>query len=89
MNDATPQPEQDDEAPKGTARAVQAVKEAPLGLTASVVLAAIFGASQAISGVQVLLDSRYSKREELTRVEVLSGEILRRLDRIEKKIDGP
>lgn len=78
------------EAPqKATERAVKAVKEAPLGLTASVVLAAIFGASQAISGVEALLDSRYSKREELTRVEVLSGEILRRLDRIEKKIDGP
>lgn len=79
----------EEEPRKDASRALQAVKEAPLGLTASVVLAAIFGASQAISGVQALLDSRYSKREELTRVEVLSGEILRRLDRIEKKIDGP
>lgn len=61
----------------------------PLGMTSAVVLAAIFGASQAISGVQTLLDSRYSKREDLTRVESLSGEILRRLDRIEKKIDRP
>lgn len=88
MTDQTNQ-EHEEEPQKGAARAMQAVKDAPLGLTASVVLAAIFGASQAISGVQTLLDSRYSKREELTRVEVLSGEILRRLDRIEKKIDGP
>lgn len=85
----TPNAECQEETRKDAPRALQAVKEAPLGLTASVVLAAIFGASQAISGVQALLDSRYSKREELTRVEVLSGEILRRLDRIEKKIDGP
>ena len=85
----TPETDHQEEPRKDAPRALQAVKEAPLGLTASVVLAAIFGASQAISGVQALLDSRYSKREELTRVEVLSGEILRRLDRIEKKIDGP
>ena len=85
----TPNAECQEEMRKDAPRALQAVKEAPLPLTASVVLAAIFGASQAISGVQALLDSRYSKREELTRVEVLSGEILRRLDRIEKKIDGP
>lgn len=84
-----PNSEHEEEPTKRSLEAMQAVKEAPLGLTASVVLAAIFGASQAISGVQALLDSRYSKREELTRVEVLSGEILRRLDRIEKKIDGP
>lgn len=84
----TPETDHQEEPRKDSPRALQAVKEASLGLTASVVLAAIFGASQAISGVQALLDSRYSKREELTRVEVLSGEILRRLDRIEKKIDG-
>ena len=74
--------------PKGAGRVARAVKEAPLGVSASVVLAALFGVSQAVSGVQDLLDSRYSKREELTRVEAQNVDILRRLDRMEAKLDA-
>lgn len=77
-----------EEPAKGAGRLARSVKEAPLGVSASVVLAALFGVSQAVSGVQDLLDSRYSKREELTRVEAQNVDILRRLDRMEAKLDA-
>ena len=86
MSDDTTEPQE--EPKKGAGRVAQAVKDAPLGLSASVVLAALFGVSQAVSGVQTLLDSRYSKREELTRVEAQNVDILRRLDRMETKLDA-
>ncbi len=86
MSDDTTEPQE--EPKKGAGRVAQAVREAPLGLSASVVLAALFGVSQAVSGVQTLLDSRYSKREELTRVEAQNADILRRLDRMETKLDA-
>ena len=86
MSDDTTEPQE--EPKKGAGRVARAVKEAPLGVSASVVLAALFGVSQAVSGVQDLLDSRYSKREELTRVEAQNVDILRRLDRMEAKLDA-
>lgn len=86
MSDETTEPQE--EPAKGPGRVARAVKEAPLGVSASVVLAALFGVSQAVSGVQDLLDSRYSKREELTRVEAQNVDILRRLDRMEAKLDA-
>lgn len=86
MSDETTKPKE--EPAKGAGMVARAVKEAPLGVSASVVLAALFGVSQAVSGVQDLLDSRYSKREELTRVEAQNVDILRRLDRMEAKIDA-
>ena len=86
MSDETTEPQE--EPTKGAGRVARAVKEAPLGVSASVVLAALFGVSQAVSGVQDLLDSRYSKREELTRVEAQNVDILRRLDRMEAKLDA-
>lgn len=86
MSDETTEPK--GEPAKGAGRVARAVKEAPLGVSASVVLAALFGVSQAVSGVQDLLDSRYSKREELTRVEAQNVDILRRLDRMEAKLDA-
>ena len=86
MEDAQNGPKEDPA--KGAGRVARAVKEAPLGVSASVVLAALFGVSQAVSGVQDLLDSRYSKREELTRVEAQNVDILRRLDRMEAKLDA-
>ena len=86
MSDETTEPQ--GEPAKGAGRVARAVKEAPLGVSASVVLAALFGVSQAVSGVQDLLDSRYSKREELTRVEAQNVDILRRLDRMEAKLDA-
>ena len=86
MSDETTEPQE--EPTKGAGRVARAVKEAPLGVSASVVLAALFGVSQAVSGVQDLLDSRYSKREELTRVEAQNVDILRWLDRMEAKLDA-
>ena len=86
MSDDTTEPKE--EPKRGAGRVAQAVQAAPLGLSASVVLAALFGVSQAVSGVQTLLDSRYSKREELTRVEAQNVDILRRLDRMETKLDA-
>lgn len=86
MSDETTEPQE--EPVKGAGRVARAIKEAPLGVSASVVLAALFGVSQAVSGVQDLLDSRYSKREELTRVEAQNVDILRRLDRMEAKLDA-
>ena len=80
--------EPQEEPAKGAGRVARAVREAPLSLSASVVLAALFGVSQAVSGVQTLLDSRYTKREEMTRVETQSLDILRRLDRMEQKLDA-
>ena len=86
MSDETTEPQE--EPKKSPGRVAQAVKDAPLGLSASVVLAALFGVSQAVSGVQTLLDSRYSKREELTRVEAQNEAILQRLNRMETKLDA-
>jgi hypothetical protein len=86
VSDETTEPQE--EPAKGAGRVARAVKEAPLGVSASVVLAALFGVSQAVSGIQDLLDSRYSKREELTRVEAQNVDILRRLDRMEAKLDA-
>jgi hypothetical protein len=86
VNDETTEPQE--EPKKSSGRVAQAVKDAPLGLSASVVLAALFGVSQAVSGVQTLLDSRYSKREELTRVEAQNEAILQRLNRMETKLDA-
>ena len=66
---------------------LQTSKRPSVSISVSVILASLFGASQGISAIQDFLDTRYSKREELTRTQTLSEEILRRLDRIEKKLD--
>jgi hypothetical protein len=57
---------------------------------ASVVAAVvgIVGAVQGFGSVQDFLDTRYQKREDAAVQAARSDEILRRLERIENKLDG-
>lgn len=63
------------------------VKAAPMSVTAATVLAVLFGSAQGLSAVQSALDSRYTKREDSTRLEEQYKAILDRLERMEKKLD--
>lgn len=51
------------------------------------ILAALFGLTQGASAVQDALDSRYTKREDSSRLEAQYTAILQRLDRMEAKLD--
>ena len=51
------------------------------------VLGGLFALTQGASAVQDALDSRYTKREDSSRLEAQYTAILQRLDRMEAKID--
>jgi len=51
------------------------------------ILATLVVISQGATAVQGLFDSRYQKREDAVRFEAQAVEIIKRLDRMESKID--
>lgn len=51
------------------------------------VLGMVFAISQGASVAQGLLDSRYQKREDAAKSDAMASEIIRRLERMESKLD--
>lgn len=63
-------------------------KKHPAAVSVVAAVVGIVGSIQGFGTVQDFFDSRYQKREDAAAMAARSDEILRRLDRIESKLDG-
>ena len=71
----------------GSFQAIQASTKKHPALATIAAIAGIVASVQGFGTVQGFLDSRYQTREEAAILQATNAEFLRRLDRIENKID--
>lgn len=71
----------------GSFKAIQTSTKKHPALATIAAIAGIVASVQAFGAVQGVLDSRYQKREDAAVLQATNTEVLRRLDRLETKID--